>query len=526
MTAVLAPAATGTGAAVGAWRRLFLRCLLVPLTVTAPLTYLALGFDHRYNVYWHGAVVQARPWSLVTENLRTVPMYLDFGNFRPLGRMLEWSVDVLAYLLTGLLQLPAQVGLRLMSALAAAVLTAAAVLLAEAVTARGRMFGAPPARPLVVVPFALGASLAAAGQLSSTVLFGGLYFLSAAIVLAVAAWLARAPRSMPLVVVAGAALATVNEMAALALPVATVAVLARARLGPAALPNPASAGPAGPARPLRAVVALWAGFLPVFVPVRILIWAACRDGDCYRNSDLLLGSGLGSALPHRLVAWLPPLQWDEALREAAAPGRVVLAAAVLALAALAVRPLADLARLPSLGRRPAIALALTGAAVLLLGAGLGSVNRQGQLMASMDRWGAGWRDSGLTAAGGALLLTGLLALAARAVVLRTALVVVALGAAVSTAVNHAYAQAANRRPAALVSAAISAEIAQFDTTAAGDRRRCELRDRFAALFADDAYSRFAAGELPGTRSAADRMQVTADLATRQRYGRPFCRGAE
>jgi hypothetical protein len=146
-------------------------------------------------------------------------------------------------------------------------------------------------------------------------------------------------------------------------------------------------------------------------------------------------------------------------------------------------------------------------------------------MASQDRWGAGWRDSGLTAAGGALLLTGLLALATRAVVLRVALLVCALGAAGSTAVNHAYGQAANRRPAALVSSAIAAEIAQFDTTAAGDRRRCELRDRFAALFGNDTYSRFAAGELPGTRSAADRLQVTTDLATGQRYGRPFCRGA-
>ena len=480
------------------------------MVVTAPLLSLVAGSDHRYNVYWHGSIVQDRPWRLVTANLRTIPMYLDFGNFRPLGRMVEWAIDTVAYLFGEVTHLPVQVGLRLTSALAAAVLTAAAVLLAEAVTGRGRMFAGPPARTIALLPFAVGGSLTAAGWLSVTVLFGGLYFTTTALVLAVAAWLCRGPRLAIPLVLAGAALAAFNEMAALAPPLATVAVLARARV-------------LGERPRLRPVLLLWLGFLPVFVPVRLLIFAACRDGDCYQNSDLALGPGVLSALPNRLTAWLPPLQWGDALRGAGPVSRVVLALALLACALLAARLIAELPGLPGLDRRQAAGLAASGAALLLLGALLGAANAQGQANVALGRWGFGWRDSGLTAAGAALVLAGLLALAARAVWCRAALAALVLTTAGTTAVNQAFTARADRRPYAVVSAGIAAEVAQFDPSAAGQERRCALLDRFDALFRKTPYSRFASGELPGTHSTTERMAATASMATEQLYGRPFCR---
>src|SRR5690348_18402773 len=110
MTAVIEEPAVAVGA--GAWRRVFLRCLVLPVVVTAPLLYLVPDADHRYNVYWHGSIGQDRPWRLVTDNLRSVPMYVGFGNFRPLGRMLEWSVDTVAYVFGEVTHLPVQVGLR------------------------------------------------------------------------------------------------------------------------------------------------------------------------------------------------------------------------------------------------------------------------------------------------------------------------------------------------------------------------------------------------------------------------------
>lgn len=159
MTVVALPREDAPVVVVRPWRRTFLRCLVLPAVVTAPLLNLVADADHRYNVYWHGSIGQDRPWRLVTDNLGSVPMYLGFGNFRPLGRMLEWSVDTVAYVLGDVTHLPVQVGLRLVSALAAAVLCATAVLFAEAVTAPGRMFAAPPARPIALLPFAFAAGL-------------------------------------------------------------------------------------------------------------------------------------------------------------------------------------------------------------------------------------------------------------------------------------------------------------------------------------------------------------------------------
>ncbi|WP_433369165.1 hypothetical protein ACQPZX_42965 [Actinoplanes sp. CA-142083] len=535
MTAVLQK----PGTSLRSWRSIFLNCALVPVTVTAPLLYLAGNGDHRYNVYWHGALVQDHPWRLVTENLRTVPMYLDFGNFRPLGRMTEWALDAAAYVLIEVTHLPAQVGLRVVSALAAAALTAVAVVFAEALTARGRMFDGPPARTIALLPFAIGGSLTAAGQVSSTVLFGGLYFLSAALVLGVAAWVGRGPRLGVLVVVAGATLALFNEVAALGPPLATAAALARtaviggrlfSRRGEC-VPQPFDRRGECVPRPfdrrgevgLRPALLLWAGFLPVFVPVRVLLYLSCRDGGCYGNSDVLFGPGVGAAFANRVTSWLPPLQWGDALRDGGEVSRIVLGLAVLVLALLAARLFARLPQLPRLDRRQAGALAATGGAVLLLGGLLGSLNAQTQAFAADGRWGAGWRDGGLLAAGGGLLLAGLLALATRALVARVGLGVFVLVAAGTAAVNHAFAQATNRMPYALVAGAVAAEVAQFDTTAAGNARRCALIARFEELFRDAPYSRFAAGELPGTHSVAERMSVAASMATEQMYGRPFCR---
>lgn len=501
---------------LGAWRRLAVRCAIVPSAVLVPLATLAPTADHQFNVYWHGATVRSNPWTLVTENLRTVPMYLDFGNFRPLGRMLEWSADVVAYLLVELLRLPTEIALRAVSMLAAIVMTGAVVVFAEAVTARGRMFAGPPGRPLALLPFAVAGCLVAAGGTSTTVLFGGLYFLSTALVLLVAAWICRTPSRAAAVLAVGAALAAVNEIAALAPPLATLAALVRGRLV-------SGEGRAGLLRRAWPAGLLWLGFLPVFVPVRLLVGAACRDGGCYRGSDVLAGADAVAALPHRLAAWLPPLQWTRAVAGADRPSTVVLLLAVVAFALLAWRTVGELGRLPGLDRRQAAGLAAAGAAVLLLGATLGALGERGQQAAQAGHWGLGWRDSGLTAAGGALLVAGLLGLRGSVPVHRLSTAGLALTAAVSAAANQAYAGQANLRPAALVHTAIAAEIARFEPSAAGDARRCALRDRFAALTAGAGYSRFAAGELPGTRSPAERLDVTLDMASVQMHGEPFCR---
>ena len=214
-----------------AWRRVFRHCVLVPLVVTAPVLGLALGSDHRYNVYWHGATVQAHPWRLVTENLRTIPMYLGFGNFRPLGRMLEWTVDLAAYVFAEVTHLPGagrpapgagagrgRAHRRLRAAgrgrhRSRTALRRAAGARGGAAALRGRR--RPHRRRPDEHHHPVRRSLLPERR---------------ALVLAVAAWVCQGPRIGALVVLTGAGLAVFNEMAAVALPLATVALLIRARL--------------------------------------------------------------------------------------------------------------------------------------------------------------------------------------------------------------------------------------------------------------------------------------------------------
>jgi hypothetical protein len=504
----------------GLWRRMLVRATLVPVTVLAPIVALAPTADHRFNIYWHGGLFRDDPLRIVPHTLVSLPGYLRAGNFRPLGRMLEKSLDLAAYLLSEVSGVPANLTFRLVSFAAAVLLCVVAVLLAESVTGHGRLFQRAPSTLSATVPFAVGGGYVAAGRASPVILFGGLYLTSAALVLGVAAVLCRVrpdrgPRARwwPLVLLAGAALAAFNEIAYLALPLATVAVAARGRLV-LTLPwrRVLTGGPA------RVLALLWLGFLPVFVAVRVIIARYCATGPCYSGSDVTVGPAVLEALPARMVGWFPPLMW----RSAADGGSrhpwlagIVLVAAVLVLAALVRHAVRDLARLTIVGTRAAAALAVTAFAVVLLGAGLGALNAGVQRMVEVGgwdvaAWGFGWRDSSVTMAGGALLFTALAQLVLVRRLAITALIVLLAGsAAVSTAANKRFKDTVTGTPAARLDNRLAQAMAELDPTAAGDARRCALRAEFFALFHDSPFSLF-------------RFDQAFDTAAKQRIGKPFC----
>src|SRR3954454_17462417 len=212
------------GPPIGAlWRRALLRAALAPLVVLAPIVALAPTADHKYNVYWHGGLFRDDPLRIVPDTLGSLPGYLRNGNFRPLGRMLEKLADLAAYAL-GDFGVPASIGLRVVSIAAAMLLGVATLVLAEIVVTRGRLFRGEPSTVSAMTPFALAAGLVAAGRSSPVVLFGGLYFTTAALVLLVVAAVVRIARvrawQWPLLIAGGAALVAFNELTYLALPLA------------------------------------------------------------------------------------------------------------------------------------------------------------------------------------------------------------------------------------------------------------------------------------------------------------------
>jgi hypothetical protein len=475
------------------WRALSRRCLTVPLVVLSPLVTLTLSADHRFNIYNNGGRYATHPWRLFEAAVITVPQYLDAGNFRPLGRVLEWSLDVAAFAPTALFGVPAPIGLRLISFLAATLLTVSAVVFVEAIVARRRrLFDGSPSVATALLPFAVGAGLVAAGRLSTTVLFGGLYLTTSALVLGVAAWACRARRAGLVIVLAGAALAAFNELAYLAVPLATVAVLLRGRvvlgLGWRRVLRGA---------PVRFTGLLWIGFLPVFVPVRLLIRQRCASGGCYVGSDIAY-RGAAAALPGRLVSWLPPLMWP---RATGGPfphlAAAVPAMAFVALAVLAWRALPSLRALPTLDGRQSGALVGVALALLATAGTLAALSAEGQGLAV----GGGWRDSGLATVAGSVLV---LALWRRFVVVLLALLVVA--GTISVAANKDFRDASGGGRFPYLYDRIAQEVAGFDRTPAGDARRCALRDGFLQVDSRD----------------GERFEMSLDRATRLLAGRRFC----
>ena len=497
------------------WRRALLRAVLVPLTVLSPLVALAPTADHRFNVYWHGGLFRDDPLRIVPHTLDSLPGYLRAGNFRPLGRILEKALDLAAYTLGDVFGVPANVALRLVEFVCAILLSLVVLLLAESVVARGPVFRRPPSTLTALLPFAVGAGLVAAGRASPVVLFGGLYFASAALVLGVAAAVCRigADRRIPVgwvppLVVGGAALASCNEIAYFALPVATVAVAARGRLV-LGLPWRRLAGSA----PARVLALLWLGFLPVFVAVRAVIQHYCAAGHCYRGSDVTLGPAVLATLPVRLAAWFPPLMWPTAVHSGSHRpwlGGVVLLLALAVLVSLAVHAVRDLRRLSRVDRRSAAALAVVALALLLLGATLGALNADVQQIVAAHRWGQGWRDTAVTAPAGALLIAAAAHLMPhRRWLLAGLIVLLACGATVSAAADKRFRDTVMNTAAARLDDRLAQAMADFDPTPAGAARRCELRGEFFAMFRAAPFS-------------LRRFDQAFDAAAEQRAGVPFC----
>ncbi|WP_433791799.1 hypothetical protein [Actinoplanes sp. CA-252034] len=459
------------------WGHVARRCVLVPAIVLTPLLAVAPSRDHRFNVYWHGGMFRDDPAAIVSHTIASGDAYLRLGNFRPLGRMLEKSLDLLAFTGVQQLGLPATVMLRAVSILAAIALTLAVVVLAESVLNRGRLIGGTPSSVALLLPYAVGAGFVAAGQDSTTILFGGLYFSTAAIVLLVAAAACRLDRlrwwNGVLAVTAGAALAVFNEPAYFAVPLAGVAVLIRGRfvlgLGPRRLLT--SAG-------VRFALLLWAGFLPVFAAVRWIIRGFCADGGCYQGSDLIVDARSVLLLPARMTAWLPPLQWSAATGTTTGAWLrgLIPVVAFLLLTVLALRTRAVLGQAARPAGRALTGLAVLALAIVACGALLATLSVAVRAaMSGAQLWEQGWRDSALTVPGGMLLAVSLLLLAGRRAPIGILAAMVLCGAVSATA-NRAYADATATLKTAQMDNRIAAAMAGFERSRAGNTRRCALLD--------------------------------------------------
>ncbi|MFC7534248.1 hypothetical protein [Actinoplanes sp. GCM10030250] len=496
------------------WGHVLRRCVLMPLIVLVPLAAVAPRGDHRFNIYWHGGMFRDDPLRIVSHTIATGETYLRLGNFRPLGRMVEKALDLLAFLGMQQLHLPAGIALRLVTIGAAILLTFTVVLFAESVLTRGRLFGTPPSVVALLLPYAVGAGLIAAGRNSTTTLFGGLYLTTAALVLLVAVAACRLERlrwwHAVLGLSAGGALAVFNEPAYFAVPLATVTVLVRARFVLGQSPRQMLRAPG-----VRLTGLLWAGFLPVFAAVRWIIQGYCADGSCYHGSDLAVGDRGLLVLPARMLAWLPPAQWRAATGEA--PGAWLWGplplAAFLLMAVLVVRTMKKVPASTRPTTRPLAGLALAALALLVFGALPAALSVEVNTnLAGVGLWTEGWRDSATTAPAGMLLAVTLFLLVTRARrrAAGLALAALVLCAAGSVAANRNYADQSAGWSTSQLDNRIALAMASFERGEAGDARRCALLAE--ALRNNDSRP-----------FQQQRYTDSLDMAARTIAGVPFCR---
>lgn len=510
------------------WTTPLVLAIVVPATVLAPLLGSPLKADDRFNILRFGAQYSSDRLGLLRDAWGSIDFYLNLGNFRPLGRVLEHSLDTMAFTIAETLGLPVFVATRVTHLLSAVVLSLVLVLFVETMTRRVPLRAAGPSAAAVLVPFVFAVGLVASARSSTIVVFLDLYALSAAVLLLLAAAAARTaafgaagtgPRAGAALLVAavvGASAAAFNEFGYLAAGLAPLAFLTRGRatlaLGWRALLA---------TRGVRELGAGLAGFAAVFVPIRLEVVRRCAEFTCYGNSELALGPDLPGALVHRLLTALPGTGWRVAVPDGEpwiVPDRIgtLLLLAVLTACAVAggralraARPIEP----PAIVGLGVVGLATVGAGALLASASA-AVQR------SVGGWpiGTGWREAPLAAAGMALLVTGLLVVLAHAATrrghgARTSWIVAipAAAAALTLLANLAFVDADLEREDSALHARLDLSVSHADLTDAGDAARCALFDEFRELY-------------PDREDWHVRMGLALDQAMQRLHARDYCQG--
>lgn len=523
------PGATAKGGYAAGRKSLWCGFAVLPVLVLLPLINQPLIADHRFNVFQYGGALTQRPWRVITDPIASIPNYFEHGNFRPLGRMVEQALDLAAFSLSRALDLPVGVSLRVVAMICVALLCLATVLWAETVSGRDPLLSAQPSIGALLIALAVPLVLVGAFP-SAVVLFTALYFISAALVLIVATVVARrrwfdsgnaCPIALGAAALGGACLGAFNEIAYLAVPLAAVTVAARGlltlQMTPVALIRTTAA---------RMVLALAAGFVMVFAPVRLIIAQRCSDrGGCYSPSELSISGAVFRALENRMVSALPPTPWTASgvsPAEALPGGNLAL----LGLHALVILVALLLWRGVSWGAMPSprgvAALAVAGGS-LIFGAGLAMAltsEIQDRVSAGQLVVGTGWRETGLATAGTALVVAALgLAVVRlcgrlrgqRGAAVSTATVVglLTVGAMTTLGVNAALAD--SQRPGAEAALFDNISVALLDGDPEKDDVRCGLLDDFVDLH-------------PSRHEWQDRLSTALESASQAWHGAPFCSG--
>ena len=492
--------------------------------------------------------------------LRSADAFLDRGNFRPIGRFFEWLHHGLVFEaseFTGV-PLPTILGtLRLLMVLVLA-LTCTRVVVAMLASAG---LSSTRADAATLYSLAFGAVLVANGTSGALAQFSFTSITYVVIVLATALAVARErdmtarslrwhePLNMALL---GAGNAAIYELTYVAPAVALTYIAARAWAS--RMPLREALGTAA----VRQLIALSAGFLAVFIPVRAVIASRCSQGSCYSGSDLSLSVDAVELVLSRSLTATPPAGWSHIawrvrnfgleadlgdLLTTSLPALLMLGICALTIraawclagqgsagAAVDISPQPSSTERPECESadevlrtggwhawlRPGVALGLFGGAIVVSSA----------LVASLSRWaqdrrppfGQAWRETLACQVGWSFVILGaamiLLSLFRTSIGSRIAgvAVVATLGAGLTLTLlaNSRFAIVDRHDPVSSIIDHIAAAAINIDATDSGNALRCDLTDRYTEMVS------------PNLWVAGPGLLGDLNVLWEDRHGFPFC----
>lgn len=517
-------------------RRTVLIGTLLASLVALPALVARPWADERFVLYMPEKLVGGNPFLLVSQVIREVPMYLDMGVYRPLSRLgfyVENWIVVRVAVNTGIA--PNIVGAVVKVGMISALAGVATATISQYRRAVGDERD-PSSWDLLAaaLPVVFAASLVLVNPaVHPLTLFPFLYLGTAALALAVPLWLGgvllregpppsrrwRRGGLIGALVVTGAALGSMIELAYLAIPLALVhlVLLDGARRG-------WSVG--GLRRLVRTSafgnwLALTAGFAAVFLPTRYVIAAHCATVDCYQAATPSFGLRLLELLPFRIGASFTPVpllaQFDVIERALLRPSLILLEAVIVAFIAGGVL----VARLRSVGESGRDVTPKVGEFLPLV-AYFGVVIVLAALLASISTGlqekglrPTPWRETGFGWVAWSVILTVGFALAWRrrpgARVRSTLVAIVGLTVLVTTLINLSDMRKVDASPEGMLHIEAGRLLADFDPGPVGNQRRCEVVDGLRALAGSDSELRKM--NLVGT---------FLDAAAENNYGELFC----
>ena len=515
------------------------------LLVTAPLAGFAFHLDERLTIY-KAAYFERDEWlNAIHYAYDSTDSYLNRGNFRPLGRLVEGLLTGFAFEVAEATRLSPHVVMGVFRILAVLIL---AYICTNIVAVLARSSGLRLNSPATVLyPLVLGVVLVANGRSGPLVHFSFVFITAVGFIFLVALLVARdidmQPRSLTWYELVGMALlgavaASYYDLVYIAVPLAATFIVARAAASCMSVRSLLRSAA------VRRWSALSVGFLAVFVPTRIEIATRCTREPCYVGTDISLSQDIIEVLPVRAFSATPPAGWSlvSGLVRKYGPEfgmwelitnsfLVLLLAAIVAVTILAavaatsqagntvIQPAGDqqvhpAASVSSTRIRLGIILGLFGTTIVALSTLLISLSRWIQT----SRIDHGWRDTLLTQTGWSFILIGVLVLILGLFRSNTVNRVLTIGLAMCLGIgltmtlltNARLTQVDRHSPIASVTNLISSATVNIDPTETGNMVRCTLLEVYTAL------------EPETSRLAGPKLSKELDRLMLDRYGWPFC----